>query len=531
MLLIAVDLGTYSLKFLHFRIDKKRIQLESSDEITIDFDDKTGPAEHKLWEIQLQTVQDYLAQISEDYQLTLNMKSEIVSTRFIQIPGKNKKKALMMLPFQIEEDLPYPLSECHYAESIFVEKDKCHITAGIIKKSHFEDFYFTLKSHNIAPKILTSDVSLYSQFVKANADSLPESFCILELGHEGTRGYFFKNGKLVSNHHSYIAGKVITENIAKNYNISLDEAAIYKHQNAFVLTENQIEQVDKNQKDFAKMMDTTLQSLLNEIRRWEIGYRVAHGEVSTDYLICGGTSNIKNMTTYLKYNLEAEVGLFDPFENTNDRYFDKEIKYRAKFAQVVTMAQAVRNKSQLLNFLKGKYSLQAGAELPIHNVAFLGARFMIVALIICSILFVDQMMTNQDYAIANKKMSSLLKNNTFKLSGREIRTVARINPEQILRKLNRQKNQVKQEIKVIQSSVKTNAIKSLTELSSYLTGQDIQVLEFSAVDGDNFKLTVKGKDLKTIEELEKAFSANNNFFVEKDAAKLTLSVGGEEKDL
>lgn len=531
MLLIAVDLGTYSLKFLHFRIDKKRIQLESSDEITIDFQETTGPAEHKLWEIQLETIQRYLAQITEDYQITLNMKSEIVSTRFIQIPGKNKKKALMMLPFQIEEDLPYPLHECHYSESIYVEADKCHITAGIIKKSHFEDFYYTLKSHKIAPKILTSDVSVFSQFVRINAENLPDSFCILELGHEGTRGYYFKYGKLVSNHHSYVAGKVITENIAKNYSISYDEAAIYKHQNAFVLTENQIDQVDKNQQDFAKMMDTTLQSLLNEIRRWEIGYRVANGEISTSYFICGGTANIKNMANYLKHNLGTEVELFDPYTTTNDRYFDKEKKYRSKFAQVVTMAQATRNKSQLINFLKGKYSLQAGAELPIHNIVFIAARFMIIAFILSSVLFVDQIMTNRDLNVANKKMMSLLKNEAFKLSGRDIRTVLRINPEQILAKLNRQKNQVMQEVKVIQSSVKKNAIESLTQLSSYLIGQEVEVLEFSAIDNDNFKLVIKGKDLKTIEELEKTFSNNNNFFVEKNTAKLTLSVGGEEKDL
>lgn len=531
MLLIAIDLGTYSLKFLHFRIDKKRVFLDSSDEITIDFDETTGPEEHKLWAVQLQTVHDYLANIHEDYQLTLNIKSEIVSTRFIQIPGKNKKKALMMLPFQIEEDLPYSLSECHYAESIYVENDMSHITAGIMKKSHFEDFYFSLKSHQIAPKILTSDVSVYSQYVKMNADDLPMTFCILEMGHEGTRGYFFKDGKLISNHHSYIGGKVITEDIAKTYNISFEEAAIYKHQNAFVLTKGQLEQVDKNQKDFAVMMDNSLQSLVNEIRRWEIGFRVQHGDASSSFLICGGTANIKNIKSYLKQNLGADVEMFDPYRTTEDKYFEKELKYRSKFAQVVTMAQAMKNKAGMINFLKGKYSLQAGAELPIHNLAFLGVRLMIMAAFISSILLVDQLMTNSDFTVANKKMASLLKNNIFRLSGREIRTVAKLNPETILRKLERQKNQVKQEIKVIQSSVKKNAVTSLTELSSYLTGLDVEVLEFSAIDGDSFKLLIKGKDLNTIDELETTFTDKNKFFVEKNATNLTLSVSGEEKDL
>lgn len=530
MLFIAIDLGTYSLKFLHFRIDKKRVLLESSDEITIDFDDNTGPEEHKLWTIQLQTIHDYLKNVDEEHQLILNIKSEIVSTRFIQIPGKNKKKSLMMLPFQIEEDLPYSLSDCHYAESIYVEDDISHITAGIMKKSHFEDFYFSLKSHQIAPKILTSDVSVYSQYVKMNAVDLPMTFCILEMGHEGSRGYFFKDGKLISNHHSYIAGKVLTEDIAKTYNISFDEAAIYKHQNAFVLTKSQFDQVDKNQREFATMMDNSLQSLINEIRRWEIGFRVQHGDASSNFFICGGTANIKNMESYLKHNLNAEVQIFNPFKTTDDRGFEKESKYRSKFSQVVTMAQALRNKSELINFLKGKYSLQAGAELPIHNLAFLSVRLMIVALFISSIFLVDQLMSGKDLTVANKKMTSLLKNKTFKLSGRDIRYV-KTNPEVILKKLERQKNQVKQEIKVIQSSVKTNAVTSLTQISSYLTGLDVEVIEFSAIDNDSFKLLIKGKDLNAIDELEKTFSDKNKFFVEKNAKELTLSISGEEKDL
>ena len=103
--------------------------------------------------------------------------------------------------------------------------------------------------------------------------------------------------------------------------------------------------------------------------------------------------------------------------------------------------------------------------------------------------------------------------------------------ETILRKLERQQNQIKQEVKVIQSSVKTNAMTPLTEISSYLTGLDVEVLEFSAVDGDNFKLLIKGKDLSAIDELETTFSQKNNFFVEKNAANLTLSISGEEKDL
>ena len=174
MLYIAVDSGTYSLKILRFRVEKKKLFIESSDEIILDITNRTneGEEENSLWNAQLLTLNEYLSQFTEDYQLVMNFKSDLVSTRFIKIPGKNKKRALMMLPFQIEEDFPFSLADCHYAESIEVCEETSHITAGIIKKTSFEEFYVGLKSHNLSPRVLTYSVATYEQFIKNNAENV-----------------------------------------------------------------------------------------------------------------------------------------------------------------------------------------------------------------------------------------------------------------------------------------------------------------------------------------------------------------------
>lgn len=529
MLYIAVDLGTYSLKFLRFRIEKKKLFLESSDEITIDVPKNSEEEENSLWNAQLLTLNEYLTQFSEDYQLIMNFKSDLVSTRFLQIPGKNKKRALMMLPFQIEEDFPFSLADCHYAESTEVLDENCNVVAGIIKKTSFEEFYFSLKSHNLSPRVLTYSVSIYEQFIKNNADMFPESFCLLEMGHSGTRGFYFQDGRLISNHTSYVGGLSLTESIAKTYNISIDEAAIYKHQNGFVLTKDQYDQVDKSQKDFATMMDSNLEGLLNEIRRWEIGYRVKNGDTATKYLICGGAANIKNMKNYLQHNLGTEVEFFDAYINCADQKIDKEKKYRSKFAHVTSMAEAMKSKSKVINFVRGNYSLHAGSELPTGSYAFIGTRLLCVALFICSILMFDQFMVSKDFKAASKQMGVLLKNKTFNLSPREVRVISKKKPQSILSKLKRQQKQIKQEIKVIQSSVKINALKSLEDISSALTGYDVEVVEFYSQDKDDFKLKVKAKDLTVLKKLEKHLTEDSEMFVEVNAADLTLSLSGEEK--
>ena len=59
----------------------------------------------------------------------------------------------------------------------------------------------------------------------------------------------------------------INEMIAQTYKIDPDEAIFYKHQNAFLLTSTQFEEVDQAQKDFASAMDKTLSQLVSDFSR------------------------------------------------------------------------------------------------------------------------------------------------------------------------------------------------------------------------------------------------------------------------
>ena len=321
MLGIAVELGTYSLKFLNYQIDKKSIKLINTDEIIVE---NPGEDQSSLWREQIGLLKDYLSSIDRDYQLLMHIPAEIVSTRFIDLPVKSKKKATLMLPFQIEEDLPYSLSNCHWSESLTIENDGIEATVGIIRKEHFSDFYEFLKHGEIHPIVLTSDVSSFSNFIKKHVDQFPKSFCIINIGHGTTRGFYFKQGKLIANHHSYIAGQALTEAISKTYSITIDEATIYKHQNSYLLLEEQYDQVNENQREFAKVMDATLAPLLSEIKRWDIGFRVQHGEPIKDVYICGGSSNIKNIQNYLSAKLRVEIHFFNPFQFIESSKIDQD---------------------------------------------------------------------------------------------------------------------------------------------------------------------------------------------------------------
>ena len=532
MLYIAIDLGSYSVKFLSYKMSKKQVKLEYSDEVVLDIAQESQVHEDHLWNTQIKTVKEYLSHINEEYQVMMNLTSEIISTRFLSIPGKNKRRAASIIPFQIEEDLPYPLADAHYAETIQVIDNNCEAVAGIVRRNHIESFYTLLNNADIAPKALTNDTSYFYSFVQSNLEFYPESFCILDIGHDATRGFYFYKGKLVSNHHSYIAGKAITENISATYNIDIEEASIYKHQNAFVLTDEQMENVNDNQKDFAKMMNHSLQILISDIKRWEIGHRVKHGSPVTNYFICGGSANIKNIPHYLQTHLKTTVQFFDPFKACNDKSFDKESKNRVRLGGAVAMAIAGKSKNDIINFLRGEFSLHGNIQLPLHNISYIGVRAALLSLLLVAGLLINNLFISSDLKVAKNRSSQLLKNQVFKFSGRELRTVLTASPKRILAKLNRQEKKIVQEIKVIQSSVKTNAIRSLNDLLEHIAGNDIEILQFISKSGGEFNVLLHAKELSLLEQLEKNFNEKNKkFFVELNKAQLTLSLSGEEGDL
>ena len=138
-------------------------------------------------------------------------------------------------------------------------------------------------------------------------DNMKSNSVIVSIGHKSTNVYFTNDGMVVSNHTSYIAGKMITDFISKSYNVSYQEAEAYKHENAFFLTKEQHDLVDDEQKHFADLMRKIIAPLLQKLVGWELGYRVKYGvSIDTVYLT-GGSSQITNIDGILSEALGKSV--------------------------------------------------------------------------------------------------------------------------------------------------------------------------------------------------------------------------------
>ncbi len=527
MLSIAIETGSYSVKFLHFHNDRKSFHLLKTDEIVIEEKDPD-----ELWSTQFNIINDYLSKIPNETLVYVYVPGQIIGHRMIQLPIKSKKKALQMLPFQIEEDLPSSLSQNHWAESLEQQGNECAATVGVIKRLTFQEYFSHFIEREIIPSMLTSDVSALEVFINQNREHFPDNFCVLNIGHESTRSFYFKNKKLISSNHSYIAGKAITEAISQNYSISYDEATLYKHQNSFCLIDEQYEHVNENQKEFAKMMDSTLAPLVSEIKRWDIGFRVEHGEQVKHFYICGGTANIKNINNYLAAKLNVHIESFNPYQFTKNENIDHDERLRNKFSQAAVLVYASGFKSKLLNFLKGDFTVNNGSDIPVIGASLIASRCLILAVAV-SLFFVGKIfILNSKIKDAKRVEAALFKNpNLIEIIDKRTIRRASLQPQIIVNKLNDQNKAIQQTVKVIQSSLRTNALSPLNEVISLISIDDTEITKLVVNEYGDIDLSLKASKVESLKSIQDNFKGldKKRWFTDLNQAQKILMITGKGK--
>lgn len=528
MLNIAIDLGSFSVKGLCYKADKRRVKYINSFETIIDPDEFDISDENALIDYQISIVKDFLDSIKEEYTLYLNSPNDLLTSRILTLPVNSRKKANLMLPFQLETDLPFSISHAHYASTIEVGKTESSAIVSIAKKDDFSQIFNRIKEANLHPKSLTSDVSYFSSFIKNYAESLPSSFCILDLGHNSTKAYFFIGNKLISNHTSHIAGKAINEVISESYNISTEEASIYKHQNAYLLLEDQFDKVNEDQRKFARVMDETFLPLISDFKRWSVGFKVKFAEDISEIYVTGGSSNIKNLDNYFSQKVGVKVGHLDLFLDTISKKIDKDSKFRNKFSVSNLIAQASISRPSPINLLSKSFSLVEMKALPLDKLGFISVRVAILCIIFALSLGIERYFITKDIEEANKQIAAVLKNPTLELN-KSIARKAKRSPKVPLRKINSKVKSIKQEVSLVQASANMNAFKSLetiAELSS--ANKELELIKFQSLSKGNFTALFKVENQKQIDQLDNIFSNSDGIFTEANLTNKTYKVNGSD---
>jgi general secretion pathway protein L len=525
MHVLAIDSGSYSIKFLSSWVDKKKIVHTKMHQVILHENMLKNPH----WESTEVAAKEIISYIidehaRQDTRIIMHVPHDLITTRFLTLPVKNRKKAEMMIPFQLEEDIPFPLADSHYAYHLETHKTQSLALVALTRQNDFTQFHQNTQSWSHSPSIVTSEASIMDCFFNHNPIAGP--FCVLDMGHKTTKAYIFYNSKLINTHVSYVGGKNLDDMIAKTYGIPPEEAISYKHQNAFVLTQGQKSEVDENQREFANLMEQVLAPLMSDFHRWDLGFLVGHGVKISHVFLCGGTSNIKNITSFLTEKFKIKCSHLESFEDVDTAKINFSVEARASFTLSNMMTVSMRDKSHLINLFSGAYSMGGKSEFPIHTFSFLFVRASVVCLCLIISLIVHRVFLDMDIKAANAKIANISKNPILGLNAKERRLLGS-QPQQVATSLQKKKKAITQQISTLQAASDIKALAPLVSISSTIAGTNAMMTSFSVQENGEVAASFQSdmpEELQTLKaRLESSIFRNVSIQIDKTNNILNFS--------
>lgn len=495
MNILAIDIGSYSVKFIEVRPERRNYVLVEKNEVIIDEVRSLYPHITNPVELQKEIITQFIQKKPSDIKIIFQMPNDMLTTRYLEIPGTSKRKTEQIIPFQLEENLPYSLNNAHFSSRINKKSSSFSVLSNITQLGVFKDFFAYFENKEAQPSILTSEVSImqaYIDYIRMN-----ETCCIMDFGHKTTKVYFVQDRQVVSNHTSYVAGMAINEVIAKSYQISLDNAIIYKHANAFMLNDDQLTQVSSEQKSFALLMKQIFNPLILDLRRWEIGHRVKYGTTIEKFYILGGTSNINNLDNFINFHTGITVETLPPILDLKNDFAALEKNfYLAKM-----MAVSQKSPSSIINFLTGKFQTASNSFISIHSAVFIWVRSTFIALLLILGLSSERVffLQKQNTAV-DTKIKALMKRTNLGI-GNNDRKAYEKNPNRILNLMKKKNKIVKDEVSSILSSQTTNALRPLAILSKTISSNPKVSLEKFSSDGYTVNASFHAEDPTELETM------------------------------
>lgn len=520
MNILAIDVGSYSIKFVEVRPERKNLILVEKNEIILDEAKAHYPNAETLSDLQKEVVASYIQKKTNELKIIFQLPNEMLTTRYLEIPGTSKRKTEQIIPFQLDENLPYSLGHAHFSSRLYKHTGGYSVLSNITQLNVFKEFFSYFESKDAQPSVLTSEISTMQAYV--DHIRMNDTCCVLDLGHKTTKAYFVQDRQIVSNHTSFVAGAAINEVISKTYQISHEDAVIYKHENAFLLTDEQLEEVSPEQKEFALLMKQVFSPLILDIKRWEIGHRVKFGTSIDKIYILGGTSQINSLENFFHFHTGLPIESLPPLLDFKNDYSLNE----KNFYLVKMMAISQKAPGNLINFLTGKFQTASNAFISIHSAVFIWVRSSFIALLLILGLFSERFLflSKQEKAM-DSKITGLLKTPSLEVN-RKDQKMYTTKPESVLSTLKKKNKVVKDEVSSILSSNSINALRPLASLSKSMSSNPKVSLEQFSSDGFQVSARFTSEDPLELEAMSKHLRSSGlpDLKVNYTTGKNTLSI-------
>jgi type IV pilus assembly protein PilM len=379
--IIGLDIGSYSIKAVEIINNFKSYEITNFYEKKVPhLVDPENPGTEEGVIPQCMEALFSENQIQAD-RIIAAMPGQYISSRILTFQFSDAAKIRAAVTGEIEDVVPFDLDDMIVDHQILGDMNgKTGVLVVMTKKKFLASFLEHLQRVAIDPKLVDVDsLSFYN--LSPYLDMEPgKIYSLIDVGHEKTSICMIQDGILRMFRSINLGGRYITEFLARDLEVSFEEAEALKHSISLMILESDHSQskLDGQTAKVASLITLAFQPIMKELARTFYAFKGWEKAPIARIYLSGGTAYIKNLHTYLTQTLEVET-VPNNLKNTdlisNPDLAQKMLSIPQGLAIAMRAVTSVKRNSQI-NLRKGEFAYVQDYENFLRMVGF-GLKIMV----------------------------------------------------------------------------------------------------------------------------------------------------------
>ncbi|MFK7823047.1 MAG: pilus assembly protein PilM [Oligoflexales bacterium] len=407
--IIGLDIGSYSIKAVEIVNKYKSYEISNFYENVIPQVDELSP------DVMLPACMEQLFQENElkADRIVTAMPGQYISSRILPFNFSDPHKIEAAVFAEIEDAVPFNLDEMIVDHQILGQMSQKTVALVVMtKKAFLASFLEHLHRIDIDPKVVDVDSLAFYNLCPYLEMEVGKCYGLVDVGHEKTSVCLVQDGVLRMFRSINLGGRYITEFLARDLEVSFNEAQRVKHRVSRMLTEQDAgSEMSAEDQTVADRITIASNAIVKELGRTLYAFKTWEKSPIERIYLSGGSSVIKNFDNYLTTNLEVET-VHNRLEQSslkiNEQLADQMPSMSQSISIGIRAVTSVKRHSQI-NLRKGPFAYIQDYE-SVFKAA--GAVFKIVAVALLLLSF-SYAIKYFSYSKQIKELQSVYKKELF----------------------------------------------------------------------------------------------------------------------
>jgi general secretion pathway protein L len=379
---IGLDLGTYSVKAVALTTSLRGYQIAGF------WEERLPPAAAAVEgrvELQAQAAKALLQRAGIHADLVVcGVPGAQVLTRLLHLPFTDRRKIESVVPFEVEEQIPFDLDEVVLDHQVVAGRDGASdVLVAAMRKPEFARLLEAIKAQGIDPKVMCLDTLPFLYLGQQVLSQEPGPYAIVDLGHVHTSVSVLAGGGLQYVRTLSHGGLALTEAIAREFRLEPAEAEEVKHRHGGSGVGGE-ERLGPEGARVAVAVETALRPLVLALRQTLQAFTAQRQLRVERVFLCGGTSRLLGIDSFLSAHLGVEVkpllSLQGPLASFSGPTVAADILPKAL---ALALRAVAAGRGPQMNLRVGEYSFRGDFQYLRGRVLQLTAGIVALLLLVC----------------------------------------------------------------------------------------------------------------------------------------------------